>query len=74
MSRDSSTVRSQNLDWIGRDFSRAERRAGPGRQHLAPLVAGALLAALALASVRIEVIRLRYDLADAVTEEKALLE
>ncbi len=74
MSRSSSALRSQSLDWIGRDLSRAQRRAGSDRHRLAPLVAGALLAALALASVRVEVIRLRYDLADAVAEEKTLLE
>ena len=74
MSRSSTALRSQRVDWIGRDFSRSHTTVATRRRRVAPLVAGALLAALALAAVRIEVIRLRYDLADAVSEEKALLE
>ena len=74
MSRSSTALRSQRFDWIGRDFSRSHTTAATRRRRVAPLVAGALLAALALAAVRTEVIRLRYDLADAVAEEKALLE
>ncbi len=74
MSRSSGAVRNQRLDWIGRDLSRRHRRMHRERRRVAPLVVGALLAALTLAAVRIEVIRLRYDLADAVSEEKALLE
>ncbi len=74
MSRSSTALRSQRVDWIGRDFSRSHTTVATRRRRVAPLVAGALLAALALATLRIEVIRLRYDLADAVVEEKALLE
>ncbi len=74
MSRSSTALRSQRLDWIGRDFSHSRKPSAARRRGVAPLVAGALLAALALAAVRIEVIRLRYDLANAVTQEKALLE
>ena len=43
--------------------------------HWLPLaIAGVLLAGLAVTALRIDLIRVRYGLADAVREEKALLE
>ena len=62
------------LDLVGRDVTsrgalpRALRRA-------VPLAVGiALLAALAVAALRVDLIRVRYGLADAVRQERALLE
>ena len=52
------------------------RRTEPaGKRHWLPLaIAGFLLAGLAVAALRIDLIRVRYGLADAVREEKALEE
>ena len=62
-------------DLVGRDFSRT-RAGGRGdlRRWLLPALAGAVLAALLLASLRTSILRVRYDLATAMTEEAALLE
>lgn len=46
-----------------------------GKRRWLPLaIAGFLLAGLAVAALRVDLIRVRYGLADAVREEKALLE
>ena len=46
-----------------------------GKRRWLPLaIAGFLLAGLAVAVLRVDLIRVRYGLADAVREEKALLE
>ena len=44
------------------------------RRWLPLAIAGCLLAGLAVAALRVDLIRVRYGLADAVHEEKALLE
>ena len=44
------------------------------RRWLPLALAGFLLAGLAVAALRVDLIRVRYGLADAVREEKALLE
>ena len=44
------------------------------RRWLPLAIAGCLLAGLAVAALRVDLIRVRYGLADAVREEKALLE
>ena len=44
------------------------------RRWPALAIAGFLLAGLAVAALRVDLIRVRYGLADAVREEKALLE
>jgi hypothetical protein len=44
------------------------------RRWLPLAIAGFLLAGLAVAALRVDLIRVRYGLADAVREEKALLE
>lgn len=68
----SESLPSQNL--VGRDFARqaapARRPAGP----LAALVIGTLLAALLATSLRVDILRLRYALGEAVKEEASLLE
>jgi hypothetical protein len=52
------------------------RRTEPAerRYRLAFAVAGFLLVGLAVAALRVDLIRVRYGLADAVREEKVLLE
>jgi hypothetical protein len=58
---------------VGRDFARRRaHRAGPGL--LAPLLVGAVVAALGLAALRVQVLRTRYRLAEAMEEEARLLE
>lgn len=59
---------------IGRDLART-RVLEPRRRRFASLaLLGALFAALCLTALRIDLIRVRYGLADAVTVEKSLLE
>jgi len=52
------------------------RQTEPARKRrwLPLAIAGFLLAGLAVAALRVDLIRVRYGLADAVREEKALLE
>jgi hypothetical protein len=62
----------QNL--VGRDFA---RQAAPARRPAAPLAAllvGTLVAALLATSLRVDILRLRYALGEAVKEEASLLE
>jgi len=62
------------LDLVGRDMA-SDRRALGRRPRVSPaLLAVVLVAALALAALRIDLIRVRYGLADALSQEKALLE
>ena len=60
----------QPRDARGRRRRRERRR----RLLVAAGIAGALVAALALASLRLEIFRLRYALAEAVAVEQELLE
>jgi hypothetical protein len=58
---------------VGRDLARLRSR---GRRTAVPwlvIALGAVAAALLLASLRVSILRLRYDLAAAVTEETTLL-
>ena len=58
--------------WIGVDFAGED-----GSQHarkLLPLLVIALIAALGISALRIDLIRIRYAMAEAVAEETALLE
>jgi hypothetical protein len=48
--------------------------AGPRARGLPVLLIGGLLAGLSLAALRIDILRLGYAVADAVAEEKALME
>jgi len=59
---------------IGRDLAAMHRDAERRRRRWIPLVVGGLLAALCLTALRIDLIRQRYDLAAAMSEEKRLLE
>jgi hypothetical protein len=59
---------------VGRDLARA-RLFAPGRSHQLPLALLAiLLAALALAALRIDIIRMRYRMTEAIHERADLLE
>jgi hypothetical protein len=59
---------------VGRDLARS-RVLERGRRRLLPFaLAGLVIAALGVAALRIDLIRMRYGLADAMAEEKALLE
>jgi hypothetical protein len=58
----------------GRDLARVRTAPRSGRRLLATLITGALLAAFSLAALRIDILRLRYALADALAQEQVLLE
>ena len=53
---------------------RSQTEPAQKRRWLPLALAGFLLAGLAIAALRVDLIRVRYGLADAVREEKALLE
>jgi len=59
---------------IGRDLAPNRLVARPRGRMFPVVVIGALLAALGLAALRVDGIRQRYALADALREEQALLE
>lgn len=62
------------LDLVGRDMARRDRVAGRRIRVNPALLAVALAVALAIAALRIDLIRVRYGLAEALGQEKALLE
>ncbi|MEE2679154.1 MAG: hypothetical protein VX546_11300 [Myxococcota bacterium] len=62
------------LDLVGRDLGRTERTPRPARRRVTLLFTVAMAAALAVAALRIDLIRIRYGLAKAVHTEKALLQ
>ena len=59
---------------IGRDLARAPVLAPRQRRFATLALLGMLLAALCLAALRIDLIRVGYGLAEGVREEKVLLE
>ncbi|MCH8130925.1 MAG: hypothetical protein IIA30_00090 [Myxococcales bacterium] len=61
------------LGWVGRDMT-ADSRSRRSRQLLPALVIGCLIAGLGIAWLRVDLIRVRYGLADALHQEKVLLE
>ena len=72
-SRPFSESSDRDSDTVGRDFAHLHSR---GRKPLRPWVAitvGTLAAALLVASLRVSILRLRYQLSAAVTEETELL-
>jgi hypothetical protein len=58
----------------GRDLARMRRRERTRHPVLPAALIGGLLAALFLAALRVDLIRIGYGMAAAVREEKALLE
>jgi hypothetical protein len=61
-------------DLVGRDFARPRARRPLVSGALPAALAGLLVAALALAALRVDLIRVRYGLGEAMREEKELLE
>jgi hypothetical protein len=61
-------------DLVGRDLARVRLSGARAPRPLAALLIGALVAGMGLAALRIDILRLRYALADAVETETALLE
>ena len=62
---------SSRAEWIGIDFSgeKGSRRT----RKLLPLLVLALIAALGISALRIDLIRTRYAMSDALAEEQALI-
>jgi hypothetical protein len=58
----------------GRDLARVRIAPRSRQRLLALLLTGALLAGFSLVALRIDILRLRYALADAVAQQQALLE
>ena len=72
-SRPLSHSANRDTDTVGRDFAHLRSQ---GRRPLRPWLAiavGTLAAALMVASLRVSILRLRYQLSAAVTEETELL-
>ena len=66
--------RANSRDLVGRDFA---REPAPGRlsaRRIVLLVGIAFACALALAALRIDILRVRYALGEAIREEKALVQ
>ncbi|MBW2269047.1 MAG: hypothetical protein JRH16_10740 [Deltaproteobacteria bacterium] len=62
------------LDLVGRDVARASALPSTLRR-IAPAIIGiSLVCALGVVAVRVDLIRVRYGLANAVRQERALLE
>jgi len=70
----SHTAGRKRSDLIGRDLAPIRREASRRSRLLPVALVGALMAALCLAALRIDLIRQGYALAAAMSEEKALLE
>jgi hypothetical protein len=66
--------RRRRVELIGRDIAGTPLRSSPRSRHLPLALVGALIAALCLAALRVDLIRQRYDLAEAMNTEKQLLE
>lgn len=69
-----SVAERRVMGLVGRDLAQARILAPAGRRLLPGLLAGLLLGGLTLAALRIDLIRVRYGLAAAMSEEKELLE
>jgi hypothetical protein len=61
-------------DLVGRDFSGLRAAGPPWTRRLPALLAGVVLAALVIVSLRVDLIRVRYGLGAAMEQEKELLE
>jgi hypothetical protein len=62
------------LDLVGRDVARGGALPHAMRRLAPAAIAIAVIAALGVAALRVDLIRVRYGLADAVSQERALLE
>lgn len=62
-------------DLVGRDFARVRHGSRPSRASaLGWLLITGFACALAIAALRIDILRLRYALGEAVSEEKRLVQ
>ena len=64
---------ARNTDTVGRDFARLRSKGGRSLRPWLAIAVGTLAAALMVASLRVSILRLRYQLSAAVTEETELL-
>jgi hypothetical protein len=65
---------AERADLVGRDLAEAPRRRVRGRARLRlPIAVGAVVAALLLVTLRVEILRLRYALAEVASQEEELL-
>jgi len=69
-----TTRRATPGDLVGRDFVRVRASGRLSARRIAGLVAIAFACALALAALRIDILRLRYALGEAIRQEKALIQ
>lgn len=72
----SAAGRSRGIagDLVGRDFARVRLSAhGPRMRPLRWLIVSAFACAFAIAALRIDILRVRYALGEAVSVEKALV-
>jgi hypothetical protein len=67
-------ARRKQSGLIGRDLARMRERAAGRSRMLSVALIGALMAALCLTALRIDLIRQGYDLGAAMREERELLE
>jgi hypothetical protein len=63
-----------NLGLVGRDLARIRWLRPRGRRQAPVVVLGILLAAFAIAALRVDILRLRYGLGEAVNTRTVLLE
>jgi hypothetical protein len=71
----SRSQRSSSLtDLVGVDFARVRTASARRRVWLPAALVGALLAAMGLAQLRLEILRMRYALGDATVELQSLRE
>jgi hypothetical protein len=63
-----------DADFVGRDYARLRSRERRVSRPWLIIALGTLAAALILASLRVSILRLRYDLSAALSEETQLLE
>jgi hypothetical protein len=68
------SVARPRTELVGRDLSHSRTVRRGFERALPALIAGALLAALALTALRVDLIRVRYGLGQAMREEQALRE
>ena len=70
----SATIRRATGDLVGRDFARVRAIGRLSTRRIAWLVSVAFACALGLAALRIDILRVRYALGEAIAEEKALVQ
>lgn len=61
-----------SVDLVGRDFASQPARSRRAQGWLVPVMIGAVAAALLLGRLRVEILRQRYAVMDAVAEESQL--